>query len=111
MQFLHTHGFKIASLFLLGMVFAIISLWLLQYFGVITFVEQGRQTFWGIIFFLLTWPTLSTLVISTFEQMAGMATPFVVVIFGLGIVSNAAYAFGIGAVVSLLIPKNPFTNT
>lgn len=99
---------KNVSIAIVAMVLAVILLILCQQIEMISFVENGRQTPWGIALFLLIWPLLGAFVIVTFEQIAGMGIFLIALLLGIGLFLNIIYMIGIGSLIHFFIPKNPY---
>lgn len=91
------------------MVLLIILLIVFQYIEVIEFVNQGRQTIWGIILFILAWPVMTSLVVVTFEQASGMSAFLMALVLGVGFFINVLYFITIGSLVHWILPMNPYS--
>lgn len=99
---------KSVSITVAAMIAVVLVLIIFQQIEVISFVENGRQTLWGIILFLFTWPLLTAFVVVTFEQISGMGMFLIALLLGIGLFLNILYMIGIGSVVTFLLPKNPY---
>lgn len=100
--------FKNVSISIATMLALVILLIIFQHIELISFVENGRQTLWGIVLFLFLWPLLMAFVIVTFEQMAGMGIFLIALLLGVGLFLNIIYMMGIGSLIHFFLPKNPY---
>lgn len=99
---------KNVSISLAVMIAMVLLLFIFQHIELISFVENGRQTPWGIVLFLFLWPLLMAFVIVTFEQAAGMGIFLIALLLGAGLFLNIIYMMGIGSLIHFFLPKNPY---